>query len=290
MFVCLGFIVPLENFSLICRRHHNWWRVANFDLCSALMAIEQWGFFSVPHLLWHGVSVYNYHLRGPVPLTPIAERLAVELSVPLFTISVCRGWDSNTQPPNALIHCATAAVHLMHIWPQKNAYLTPQKACKILTPPKKIFLKNVVLQNILQCAYIYLLIIYLLYTHIKSQISILICDALNANEVCPWMLMRKCLLVMVVILMLILMIHVLNLDKGCTYTDADLCIKLMPLYCYLSTWRTTAHYSYVPNSNNSATQRPKAQTLSNFQNTNIYITDNWNTPHGWDCKIQCPMA
>ena len=112
MFVCLGFIVPLENFSLICRRHHNWWRVANFDLCSALMAIEQWGFFSVPHLLWHGVSVYNYHLRGPVPLTPIAERLAVELSLPLFTISVCRGWDSNTQPPNALIHCATAAVHL----------------------------------------------------------------------------------------------------------------------------------------------------------------------------------
>ena len=27
---------------------------ANFDLCSALMAIEQWGFFSVSHLLWHG--------------------------------------------------------------------------------------------------------------------------------------------------------------------------------------------------------------------------------------------
>ena len=26
---------------------------------SALMTIEQWGFFSVPHLLWHGASVYN---------------------------------------------------------------------------------------------------------------------------------------------------------------------------------------------------------------------------------------
>ena len=87
------------------------------------------GSFSVPHLLWHGSSVYNYHLRGPVPLTPIAERLAVELSLPLFTISVCRGWDSNTQPPNALTHCATAAVHLMHIWP-KNAYLTPNKHAK----------------------------------------------------------------------------------------------------------------------------------------------------------------
>ena len=30
---------------------------------------------------WHGVSVYNGHFRGPVTLTPIAERLAVELSL-----------------------------------------------------------------------------------------------------------------------------------------------------------------------------------------------------------------
>ena len=28
------------------------------------MAIEQWGFFSVPHLLWHGTFVYNDHHRG----------------------------------------------------------------------------------------------------------------------------------------------------------------------------------------------------------------------------------
>ena len=34
----------------------------------ALMAIEQWGFFSVPHLLWHWAYVYNGHLRGPVIL------------------------------------------------------------------------------------------------------------------------------------------------------------------------------------------------------------------------------
>ena len=55
------------------------------------MAIEQWGFLSVPHLLWHGASVYNGHLWGPVTLTPIAERLAVELSLPVFTTKVCRG-------------------------------------------------------------------------------------------------------------------------------------------------------------------------------------------------------
>ena len=34
----------------------------------ALMAIEQWGFFSVPHLLSHGVSIYNGNLKGPVTL------------------------------------------------------------------------------------------------------------------------------------------------------------------------------------------------------------------------------
>ena len=84
-FVCLWFFFPLENFSLIWRLHHCQWRAANFDLCSALMANEQWGFFSMPHLLWHGTSVYNDHLRGPVTLTLIAERLAVELSLPVFT-------------------------------------------------------------------------------------------------------------------------------------------------------------------------------------------------------------
>ena len=62
------------------------WRASNSDLvCSALMALEQWGFFSMPHLLWHGTFVCNDHLREPVTLTPIAEHLAVELSLPIFT-------------------------------------------------------------------------------------------------------------------------------------------------------------------------------------------------------------
>ena len=53
LIIRLVFFVPLENFSLIWSRHHYWWRALNFDLCSAIMAIEQWGLFSVPHLLWH---------------------------------------------------------------------------------------------------------------------------------------------------------------------------------------------------------------------------------------------
>ena len=57
-----------------------------FDLCSTLMSIEQWGFLNVPHPLRNGPTVYNGHLRGPVILTPNAERLTVELSLPVFTI------------------------------------------------------------------------------------------------------------------------------------------------------------------------------------------------------------
>ena len=62
-------------------------RIAGEGLCSVPMAIEQWGFFSLPHLLWHGASVYDdyMYLRGPVILTPVAERLPVELSLPVLS-------------------------------------------------------------------------------------------------------------------------------------------------------------------------------------------------------------
>ena len=68
LFVCLWFFVPLENFSLIWSRHHNLSRAPNFYIYSALMAIEQWGFPNMWHLLY--VTVYNGHLRGPVTLMP----------------------------------------------------------------------------------------------------------------------------------------------------------------------------------------------------------------------------
>ena len=96
LFFKLEFFVPIENISLIWRRQPCLWRAANFDLCSALMTIEQWRFFSVTHLLWHGASDYNGHLQWPVTLTPIAERLAVELSPLVFTTYVSRGCYSHT--------------------------------------------------------------------------------------------------------------------------------------------------------------------------------------------------
>ena len=37
------------------------------------------------HLLWHGTSVYNGHLRGRVTLTLMSKRLVVDLSLLVFT-------------------------------------------------------------------------------------------------------------------------------------------------------------------------------------------------------------
>ena len=111
LYVCLGSIVLRENFSLILRRHHYRWRVAN-DLCLALMAIEQWGFFSVPHLLWHGTSVYNSHLRGPATLTPIAERLEVELSLLVITTHCANAAVKMFETSTLRANCAFRMMHL----------------------------------------------------------------------------------------------------------------------------------------------------------------------------------
>ena len=127
LFVCLWLFVPLENFSLKWRRHHCRWKAANFDLCSALMPIEEWGFFSVPHLLWYGPTVYNGHLRGPVTLIPVAERLAVELSLPVFTSWVFRGWDSNTQLPHAKYDVKSHLLTCQTPWQEIPCYSKSRK-------------------------------------------------------------------------------------------------------------------------------------------------------------------
>ena len=81
------FFVPLEKFPLIWKRHHYRWRTSKFDLCSALMVIEQWELLRVPHQLWYGASICNGHIGGTVRVTrtPVAERLTVELSLSDYT-------------------------------------------------------------------------------------------------------------------------------------------------------------------------------------------------------------
>ena len=99
-FVCLlGFFVPLEMFhsyhidtSPLQVKGCKFWPMLGTNVHIAVKVLI------VPNLLWHGASVYNGRLRGPVTLPPIDERLEVELSKPVFMTCVCRGWESNTQP------------------------------------------------------------------------------------------------------------------------------------------------------------------------------------------------
>ena len=101
--------VPLENFSLMeapplpvkgCK----FWPMLDQD---SWPLSSEGSLACHMHLLWHGASVYNGHLREPVTLTPIAERLALELLLPVFTTQVCQAWDSNTVQSHHRHHVIT---------------------------------------------------------------------------------------------------------------------------------------------------------------------------------------
>ena len=114
LFACLGFLAPIENFLLACYLIITGEGLQTLTYTRhASMVIEQWEFFSVSHLLWQEISVYNSSLRGPMTQTPVAERIAEELTLPVFSIQVCRGSDSITQisacEANAITNCDTAA-------------------------------------------------------------------------------------------------------------------------------------------------------------------------------------
>ena len=122
MFCLFGVYHPTREF------YTNIETSANFDLRWTLML------FSVPHLLWHGTSVYNSHLRGPVTLSPITERLAVELSLSVFTTVAAGNQTPNlplagltpwpTAPPPRFT-CICIQAQNMHQW--KSAETIPAK-------------------------------------------------------------------------------------------------------------------------------------------------------------------
>jgi hypothetical protein len=47
-------------------------------LCSALRAFEQRGIFIVPHLLWHGVSVFRSHPKDRPIQSPLTARMGMQ--------------------------------------------------------------------------------------------------------------------------------------------------------------------------------------------------------------------
>ena len=55
-----------------------------FNFWHILCIHDQLDFFCVSHLLWHWTFIYNSHLLEPATLTPGGERLAMELSLPVF--------------------------------------------------------------------------------------------------------------------------------------------------------------------------------------------------------------
>jgi hypothetical protein len=62
----LLFYIPLKNFSLALPVKSYPWRAAKFGLMlSAQTLNEQKGIFIVPHLLWHGASVFPNSSKGP---------------------------------------------------------------------------------------------------------------------------------------------------------------------------------------------------------------------------------
>ena len=66
--LCVWVFCPTREFFTHWRHYRYLWKALSFY--SVLMTIGQWGFFSVPHLLWHRISVYNGHLWKPKTLLP----------------------------------------------------------------------------------------------------------------------------------------------------------------------------------------------------------------------------
>ena len=81
-------------------------------------------------------------------LKPIAERLALELSLPIFTTYICRGCDSNTQPAacgvNALTNCTIAAVDTLILY----NYMSTKLVCILILIIKLYVNNNIIMLHI----------------------------------------------------------------------------------------------------------------------------------------------
>ena len=102
-FVCLEFIVPLENFTFIWRRHICRWRAADFDLCSALIASDQ--FFNSLACQMYTYSntrhpfilvISEDPLHAHLTLTTCKRFVATRSQTPIFRISKKRSTNCTT--------------------------------------------------------------------------------------------------------------------------------------------------------------------------------------------------
>ena len=91
------------------------------------MVIEQGEFLNVSHLLWHGTSVYNGHLREPLTLTCCQMFVSVTTclkDMKCLTTEVRRHRDSNKRnsawEANAVTNSATAVIIMQVVLLKKN--------------------------------------------------------------------------------------------------------------------------------------------------------------------------
>ena len=113
------FCVFVWSISAYSRTFHSCWDVtfAGEGLQTLTYTRHSWPLSSEGSLTCHthcGLSFITFYLRGPETLTPTAERLAVELSLPIFTTWVYRDRGSNPDLPHArrtLSLYSTAAVY-----------------------------------------------------------------------------------------------------------------------------------------------------------------------------------
>ena len=96
--------------------------------CSALMAIEQWGFFSVPHLLRHGPTLYNDHPRGPVTHTFCRVFGSGAATIPVFMTGLSRRGIEPRSPAHKM-NALLLRHRLQHCTLTKRIFL--QTSCKI---------------------------------------------------------------------------------------------------------------------------------------------------------------
>ena len=87
-------------------------------------------FFIVPHHLWLGSSIYNGHLWGPVTHTPVAKRLAVELSLTVFFFYLGLFWLGFKHPTFRMR--GERSNRLLHRGGEINTHLVNLKSRKIV--------------------------------------------------------------------------------------------------------------------------------------------------------------
>ena len=111
-FFLFGSFRPNREFSFIWRRHHYRRRAINFDLCLALMAIEQTGFFSEPQLLWQG---YPFIMSSPRTRETNAHRWAFGSGA--VTTCIYYAKYSDMVVYQYIIHCA------LFLFPNKKLFI-----------------------------------------------------------------------------------------------------------------------------------------------------------------------